>query len=238
MYLKVMETSPLDIIQQRAMVPICIICSMVGAQAQDQSTCALAPGWPRMDHAKKMRTLLEAVQSNLLGQISIILVNIESRFREHDKDVWTLEHYLSWKVLYSSLSMVVCLLFVFCWLCLVLIVAHRLSNAVHRLDCSMACGILTPRPGMEPTSLHWIAFLNHQTNSESPSSYIRLFVLFFKSFNIYLVYYLVFFSIRSCSYLYNFRTFSPCLRETPYFKLHSHSSQAQSNAQLLPKWVF
>ena len=181
MYFKVMETSPLDILQQRAMVPICIICSMVGAQAQDQSTCALAPGWPRMDHPKKMRTLLEAVQSNLLRQISILLVNIKSRFREHDKDVQTLEHNLSWKVLYSSLSMVVCLLFFFFfWLCLVLVVAHRLFNAVHRLNCSMACGILIPQPEMEPTSLHWIAFLNHQTNSESQSSYIRLFVLFFR----------------------------------------------------------
>ena len=52
------------------------------------------------------------------------------------------------------------------------------------------------------------------------------------------VYYLVVFSIWSCSYLYNFRTFSPCLREIPYFKLHTQGSQAQSNAQLLPRWVF
>ena len=45
-------------------------------------------------------------------------------------------------------------------------------------------------------------------------------------------------SIQSCSYLYNFRTFSPRLKETPSFKLHTHSSQAQSNAQFLPRWVF
>ena len=36
-------------------------------------------------------------------------------------------------------------LFIYCWLCQVLVVARRLS-------CPAACGILVPRPGIEPTS--------------------------------------------------------------------------------------
>ena len=77
------------------MVQMCIICSLVGALAQNQSPCILAPGWPRMDGPKKIRTLLEPVQSSLLGLIRIMLVNMQPGFTEHDIDGWTLEHYLS-----------------------------------------------------------------------------------------------------------------------------------------------
>ena len=147
MCFKAMETSPWDIIQQRAMVPKCIICSMVGAQAQDQSTCVLAPVWPRMDHPKEMRTLLEAVQSNPLGQMSIILVSIESRFREHDKDAWTT---------YPGKSSVGACRWLFA--CSFLAVSG-LSCCIGVLQCSALAQLhhsmwdLThpcPRPGMEP----------------------------------------------------------------------------------------
>ena len=33
-----------------------------------------------------------------------------------------------------------------------LVVAYRLGSVVHRLGCSVACGILVPRPGIEPVS--------------------------------------------------------------------------------------
>ena len=55
-------------------------CSVVGAQAQNQSTCTLAPGWPRIDGPGKMRAILKAMQYKFPGLIRIKLVNIESWF--------------------------------------------------------------------------------------------------------------------------------------------------------------
>ena len=44
---------------------------------------------------------------------------------------------------------------------------------VHGLSCSMACGILVPRPGINPWPLHW------QTDSGPPGKSLGCFLLFF-----------------------------------------------------------
>lgn len=83
---------------------MCVICSMVGAEARNQSACIPAPAWLKMNGPEKIRAILEVIQFNLLGFNGIKLVNIGSRYREYGQGLCDSETFFNLKSTHGRLS--------------------------------------------------------------------------------------------------------------------------------------